>query len=352
MNEKRRSKIIVTACGGCATNIVDKALKYVNQDDGFAELEFHFFDTSRSNYNNIEQVGDFFQVQRKATSTLVGGSINGSGGDKTTHARDILLNVPDYLAQIKTTKKETGVYHLLVSSAGSGTGALSLIAIADELMAKDIPVICVLVGDNSSALRSRNTQTTLASLSAKAVARKKCLLVYYINNSYMGSGITANEALANERIRNGISILSAFLSGQNEAIDETDMEMFIDQSKFKTINIVPGIYTVSFHNKKDLNLKQGVPTIARTLTVEGVDVDFDMQVFDYKVGRIVEEAAIKSFGEMLPVHIVASNGILKGEIEKLTEINANASELQKNMVNYNIQGPEDVKVDDDLGIMF
>ena len=351
MNEKR-SKIVVTACGGCATNIVDKAIKFVSQEPGFAELEFHFFDTSRANYDNIEPVGDFFQVTRKASSAIVGGNINGSGGDKTTHARDIIMNVPDYLAKIKTTKKETGVYHLLVSSAGGGTGALSLIAIADELMAKDIPVICVLVGDNSSALRSRNTQTTLASLSAKAVARKKCLLVYYLNNSYMGAGITANENAVNDKILNGITVLSAFLSGQNEAIDETDMENFIDQSKFKTINIVPGIYTLSFHSKDDVDLGIGIPTIARTLTVEGTDVNFNLEVFDYKVGKIVKEEAIAKFGSMLPTHLVASNGVLKGEIEKLTEINAKASEIQKNMVNYNIQAPEDVKVDDDLGIMF
>lgn len=353
MNEKS-SKLIITACGGCATNIVDKVLRHLPTGDGFADIDFHFFDTSRANYDNIEKVGDFFQVQRKASSGLVGGDINGSGGDKTTHARDIILNVPDYLEKIKVSKKETGVYHVLISSAGGGTGSLSLIAIAEELMAKDIPVICILVGDNSSALRARNTQTTLATLSAKAVKQGKCLLTYYINNSTLDGNLTSNENKANERILNSMYILSAFLSGQNEAIDETDMANFIDQSKFKTIKIVPGIYTVTFHGGKTPIVlpDHALPTISRSLTAGNTEVDFNLEVFDHKIGKIVKEGALAKLASSLPIHMVASNGVLKGEIERLTEINDRASQAQRDMQNYQIAAPNDVNEDDDLGIMY
>lgn len=347
----KRNKIIVHLCGGCAANLCEKAIKELRfLGEGFAEFEFSFIDTSRNNYDSIEQVGPLFEIKRKATSLKT--EISGSGGDRAQNAYDAMLNIPDYLESLRITKRETGVYHLVVSSASGGSGSIISAFLVETLMQKNIPVIALMVGDSSDALKLRNTQSSLSTLSKKAVSMGKCLLTHYINNADMGSSLTGNEDKANAKIKSALTILALFLSGQNDDIDQADMNNFINQHDYKGLSIPAGIYTLSYHSgNTDITLPDyTVPSVARTLRVGNEDVNFNLDVLHHKVGRILSENAINIMDNNLPVHIVASNGLLKEEMKRLTEANEKSAQRQKDLVNCNLEAAKHAVYDDELGI--
>jgi len=51
------NRLIVLGIGGAGINASDKALKSLKDlGEGFADVEYHFMDTSRNNYDNIEPI--------------------------------------------------------------------------------------------------------------------------------------------------------------------------------------------------------------------------------------------------------------------------------------------------------
>nr|DAF08132.1 MAG TPA: FtsZ [Caudoviricetes sp.] len=354
-----KAKIIAHLLGGGGINIGYHVLKKTAMlGSGFAEWEFHCADTSRNNYDNVDGLGELYQIKRKTNDLKLG--VSGSGGDRRTLVQDIALNIPDYLESIGVKKKETGVYHLIVCSLSGGTGNNIGILLAEQLMKMDIPFIFMCVGDSSDDTKLRNTQSSLATLSAKAVQYKKCILVYYINNSKIKGATSLTEKVnkANESILSASVILSAFLSGENSEIDHTDMEFFISAHKLTAAEIPAGIYSVTFHtgaiSKDDQAIlpANAVATMARSLTAGNTPVEFDLRTRSHKVGYIVSEEAIERLSNQIPLHIISSNGALKAEVESLAEANAEALELQKSLSNYSIEAPKQAVVDDDLGMMF
>lgn len=350
----KRGKIVTHLLGGGGINIGYKVLKQVAElQDGFAEWEFHCADTSRNNYDNVDGVGDLFEIQRKTNDLKL--AVAGSGGDRRTLVNDIALNIPDYLAKHNIKQKETGVYHMIVCSLSGGTGNNIGILLADAFMARDIPFIFIAVGDSGDDTKLRNTQSSLATLSHKAVKANKCLLTYYINNAELKDNtLTGSVEKANSNIRSVASFLSLFLSGQNAEIDHTDMEYFLCPHKLTTVTIPAGVYTVTFHGAgEEIKLPEyAVPAVARTLTIGNTPVEFPLHTRNHKMGYIVNENAINKLGSHVPIHIISSNGVLKAEVEKLTEANEAALEIQKSLTNCNLAAPKHAIKDDDLDMLF
>lgn len=170
----------------------------------------------------------------------------------------------------------------------------------------------------------------------------------------MESTLTQNEIKANERIRNAVTILSLFLSGQNEDIDQADMNNLINQSDYKAITVPAGVYTLSFHSGNNaIELPSyAVPTVARSLRVGDEELDFNLKVLHHKPGRILAEEAIAIIKGKSPVHIVASNGLLKEEVRKLTEANKASAKKQADLKNCNLDSAEHSSYDEELGMDF
>lgn len=113
------NKLVIIACGGGATAMSYHALKGLRDlGDGFADVEYHFVDMSRNNYDKIEPIGDFYQVKRLATNDR--NELNGSGGDRYITAKEAVANAPAILDSIKLTKKETNVFVCVASTASGG----------------------------------------------------------------------------------------------------------------------------------------------------------------------------------------------------------------------------------------
>ena len=113
------NRLIIIACGGCATNVTDKALKGLKDlGEGFADVEYHFIDTSRNNYDNVEPIGSFYQVKRMVSNDK--NVINGSGGERALTAKESIANVPVFLDSIKLSQKQTNVFVCVTYSASGG----------------------------------------------------------------------------------------------------------------------------------------------------------------------------------------------------------------------------------------
>ena len=286
------NKLVVIGAGGGGTSVVGKAIKGLEgMGDGFSTIEYHFIDTSKNNYDMIDPIGDFYKVEKLASNDK--NVINGAGGDRFSSLKEAMANAPVFLDKIKLTKKETNTFVCVVFSASGGSGSNLAIAILDSLMDKNIPTFALVIGDSGDALKLRNTQAVLATLNKKATDKGKCLITYYVNNAEMDASQTKGESIANDRFKNVMGIMSLFLSGDNESLDSTDMANFINQQDYKGIKTPAGLYSLSVHTGNgEIKLPNYcIPTVARTLTAPGKDVEFGLTVLHHKIGTVVSENA-------------------------------------------------------------
>ena len=346
------NKLVVIGAGGGGTSVVGKAIKGLEgMGDGFSTIEYHFIDTSKNNYDMIDPIGDFYKVEKLASNDK--NVINGAGGDRFSSLKEAMANAPVFLDKIKLTKKETNTFVCVVFSASGCSGSNLAIAILDSLMDKNIPTFALVIGDSGDALKLRNTQAVLATLNKKATDKGKCLITYYVNNAEMDASQTKGESIANDRFKNVMGIMSLFLSGDNESLDSTDMANFINQQDYKGIKTPAGLYSLSVHTGNgEIKLPNYcIPTVARTLTAPGKDVEFGLNVLHHKIGTVVSENALALFGEKsFPLHIVASSGLLKEEISKLSELNNASAKLQDELKATMIEAPTHAAEDDETGM--
>lgn len=114
----QENKMICHFCGGAAISVSDKVFRPVSElGDGFANVEFHYVDTSTANISKIEPLGEFWQIE---TSLHGKEKITGSGGERQTHINDARVSINKYLDNGKWTKLVPTEYHIVVSSAGGG----------------------------------------------------------------------------------------------------------------------------------------------------------------------------------------------------------------------------------------
>ena len=222
-------------------------------------------------------------------------------------------------------------------------------------MEKNIPVFNLIIGDSGDALKLRNTQAVLATLSMKATNKNKCLISYYVNNAEMNKSQTQAEKLANDKFKNVMATMCLFLSGDNESLDSTDMSNFINQQDYKSIKMPAGLYSLTFHTGNDAIVlpEHCLPTVARTLTLAGKDVHFDLNVLHHKIGAVTSENAIAIFGEnSFPLHIVASSGLLKEEIAQLAKLNQASAQRQNDLKSTMIEAPVQSIQDEDTDMFF
>ena len=343
--------IIVHACGGTGINLSNAALHSVaDLGDGFANIEFNYLDTSRANIDKIQTRGNFWQVTKHQLTTA---EIQGGGGEKKTIFKDVLQFVPKYLDEKKIHKRVTGEYHIVAASASGASGSIISSALIQHLLAIDIPVVAIIVGDSSNALYTTNTLNTLATLNNMALKAKKPLSIIYANNYSFGGGASGNsgEKAVNDRIRNIVSALSLFLSGKNQELDQKDLEGFIDQSMYSTITVPPGLYGLSVFSKS-VNVPEGaVATLVRTLTTRESEATIGIPLLHHKVGYVTEDNALTVFGEQFPLHLVTYSNFFARESAALKEADEKFKEMQAAIQNHAVAGSSNATEDEDSGFI-
>ena len=112
------NKMICHFCGGAAISVSDKVFKPVSElGSGFADVEFHYIDTSRANIDKIQPLGEFWQVE---TALHGKEKITGSGGERTTHVKDAQTSINKYLDKGNWTAMKSNEYHVVVASGSGG----------------------------------------------------------------------------------------------------------------------------------------------------------------------------------------------------------------------------------------
>ena len=353
-----KNTLILHACGGCGINLADDVFnKVADLGSGYANVKFHYVDTSRANIDKIEPRGEFFQIRTKSNSLA---EIQGTGADRRRFINDIIPGVKEYLDVNKYLELKRDEFHLVAFSTSGGSGSSIGPLIVRDLITRDIPVIAVVVGDSSNGINCINTVRTIDTLDAIAKQNKKCLSVIYINNhatleSKKDNLATMNNAEkeVNTILTNVMSLASIFLSGENEALDNQDMANIVDQSKYTNLSIEPGLYGLVFYSKNIVtSVEKAIPTVARTLTLKGENFDTNLTLLHHKRGYVEDDNVVELVkAENFPIHMVSYANFLLEEKKKLREIEQNYNNIMESLKQAQKEDDTTYDVDSDSGLV-
>jgi len=346
-----KNRLKVTAAGGAAISIADKVIKNIALlGDGFIDIDIKYIDTSRADIDKIEHdPKDFWLVE---SEDFASAEIMGSGAERKTNVKPIMANTKKFLDENGFHKRVPTEYHLVVASASGGSGNIIQTMLVKHLLERDIPVIVLLIGDSSNALSAINTLNTIAGLNNVATKHNKPLSVMYVNNhDFSDDTKLSGVENANKAIFNTLSVLALFLSGDNESLDNQDMINIIDQSNYSTIQVEPGLYSLTTY-AGDVVLPQGViPTVARTLVIDGVSPDINLQLLHHKSGLVTSDNVKDIFKQQFPLHLVSSANFFTLEEVNLKTITDEYYSIMNNIKVNKITGTSESS-DDDSGLVF
>ena len=312
-----KNKVIIHACGGCGFRVTNKVLHMLSElGDGFADVEFKYVDTSLVNFNKITPKGDLFEI---TTKNFGKEKPTGSGGERSTHDKDTILSVKEYLDKNKYITPVNGVFHIVISSVSGGSGSLIANVLTSCLLERDIPTIVVGIGDRSSELYSKTTLRTLTSYDGVARNYNKALCMMYVNNSDVGNNSVESEKEIDTLLYKSLSAITLFLSGENESIDNQDMVMMLEQTKYKSVTVHPGLYALMVCSKEAKPVEGGYFTGARSLGGVNSVCDINQPLQHFKKGVITSEDALSLYDNALPLHLVSVGNFLDREVNELNK---------------------------------
>jgi len=349
----KQNTIKIIGCGGAGIMLTGSIGRMITDlGSGFAKIERRYVDTSESNIKLIEDADMANEFHHVRNSGHSGAVINGSGGERRTNAKEIINSVKEFLDKDGISEKVTGVYHVVVFSAAGGSGSVIGPMIIKNLLDRRIPVIAVMVGDSSNGLSAINTLDTIATLNNIATASDAALSIMYINNKNFNTGsVMQARKDADKAIFNSLSALALFLNGINTDLDSQDLLGIIDQTAYKRLNIKSGLYALSTFSKEVI-LPQGVtPTVGRTLTIEGVSADIDVNLLHHKTGSVIDENAASIYREQFPLHMVTAANFFVIEEQNLKTLTDEYEQIMDNIKVKEISGSTASQADDS-GLVF
>ena len=345
--------IKLIGCGGAGISVVAQVSDKLSAlGNGFSNIKVSYIDTSKNNIATIPSgESKFFKIETKSHAKEV---INGSGGERRTHAIDIMDGVKEYLDKERIKDNVTGEYYFVTFSASGGSGNVIGLFLVQSLLEMGIPVVAVMIGDSTNGLFAMNTLDTIATLHNVAIKKNKTISVMYVNNeAYISNGHSNAIKEANMSIFNSLSAMSLFLSGGNLDIDAQDMRNIIDQKNYTKLNIPAGLYAINAFSKEVVVPDGCKPTVARTLTTDTVSADINISGLQHhKIGKILDENAINIYGEHAPLHLVAYANFFTMETNRLKTYTDSMLTDMNNIEIDALSGTSNSEIDDDTGMIF
>jgi len=305
----RQTNIKLIGCGGGGIN----ASKYVservnNLGSGFSGIDVKYIDTSKSTTDNVFLIESIHRTEDE---------INGSGGLRATNAKSIVEGIKKFIDE-NNIRYKIGEYYFIMFTASSGSGSVAGPLLVKELMALNIPVVPIVIGDTSTALYAKNTLDTLATLNAIA---KTPLCISYVNNSVYGNNTKQAIEKANDELFNIMSGFAVFLSGKNKDIDAKDMENILNLNNYNPkLNIKKGLYGIDIFNKDLIMKDYYIPIVGRTLCDSECEIENNIKLLHNKVGVITNENAKNLYKNETPIHMVTYANIFANEKKVITKI--------------------------------
>jgi len=359
-----KNKINLYLCGGGAINMYNKELnKIEDYGDGFADIAPFYLDTSDSNM--LDKNNDAFFKFNKDDSA--NSQIDGSGGERSYNAKYILNGVDGFLNDFNIHKSDNSTFHIVAFTASGGSGAVIGPVLVKKLMELDLPVIVMMVGDSRSSIYTINTLNVIATLNNFALNANKLLNIIYRTNDIEVVAGDNVENVINIHMRNILTALAAFLSGEHVGIDNQDMVNMFTQTNYRTITVEPGLggidimtngYMLPTEHRligtrtiySDENNKDFIVSVEDVASENGIK-EVAPRVHHFKHAKITNENIVKLYNKNLPLHLYTYYGQFDKEEQDLKEMADTTYEVMESTVNKKISGSSRSTVTDD-GLVF
>ncbi len=337
-----KNTIFIHGCGCCGINQTVQATAILgNIGGGFSNIKNCYVDTTLKNIGHYpDEIGDnYFLIN---DSSFSGDVIDGSGGERKTNHKPISDSVLAYLDLKGFTKKDSTTFHVVMFSAGGGSGSVIGPLLAKALVKRGIPTVMVVTGDDTTGNLSMNTMSTLSSIQSISKAIAKPLAMHYVSNTD-NSAKTISEQI--ERTDAKISVfmagLSLFMSGENFSLDNNDLCTLLDFTSITSIALRTGAYNLNIYPVTVDNSEHDY-FIGRTLTNKDVSPDTGVDLLHWKFGTITNDNVLTVIGEKdLPLHLVLGSGEIVKEIDtlkkKVTALKKRVEEIK----------PDEIYIDED-----
>lgn len=300
------TKVVVYAAGGAAINMTKSLYRPQvddSQDEGFAQLQVVFLDTSKSNLPKVLDERDYYLIQGIGDA-----EIDGSGKVRNTNYAAVAMAIPDIQHRFPA-----GDLSVVVHSASGGSGSVAGPALCSELLNQGKSVIVIQVGSTTCEQEIRNTINTLLSYQGISTKRSKPVVSLYYENS-KETPMTENDA----QVRLAILLLAATWSGENHGLDSKDLENFLNYDRVsKYPSALTGLKIYTGGQQPVLSKGQAVSSVV-SLIREGEDADPGLIVGYHSFGTL-SQGASEAIKIETPIHLHTVQGSFSDVVVQLQE---------------------------------
>jgi hypothetical protein len=295
--EKRPvGKVRAYFCGGAAIDIGARHYLGASLSVGMGELHSSFIDTTRSNIAS-------FTIPTNSVY-VVPGAKEGSGKKRDENYEAVMAALENMV-----TAQPPLDFNIVVASGGGGSGNVIQHCLYNWLVANGHTAIMVFIACTDSEIAARNSMRSLQSLENEFADADADFRMIYVHNE---KGETF--AKADAAVIEAINCLLFIASNQNDGLDQSDLQYFINTSK--PLRSEPSFGIVKFRQDNDfgdIKYADAVLTIYATAEREPLKIDTGYDTF----GRypFPMEDGFKS------LHALISNNGLGEVFDRLAKVN-------------------------------
>ena len=319
--------IVVHACAGAGISIADKACEFIDKMEcvkGRADIIFNAIDTSEANFKDTKALQIAVNLHKINSVSLDNGILDGSGGVRAHAVDSIAKGTREYLDINKYATPRKGEIHFIIASASGGTGNMIATELLSNFVAKEIPAICVFIGDSSNAKYAENTRKTLLTVNNISQKSERATTIRYLINDYTKFK-NVQQAIAHNNSE--IIILLDFLSifnGDVKDLDFQDLTNLINP-KVKDFSIPKGVYSLisKVGASSPENLANNLLPIVNRTIVQNFEEYAPLSIMHSKIGTIENEELkdnVQATYEDANLTLTLTAGGLQEEIDRLLNI--------------------------------
>ena len=329
MTSLNRTTLNLYCAGGSAINLGRSFNQYRGQsNDGYADINTYFIDTSRSNMDP--------DVPEAATFLFDG--VDGKGGSgkvRNANYPEIAERSPEILHKFKPS-----AVNVVLHSASGGSGSAIGPVLVSEMLARGEMVIVLMVGSTSSKKEIENTVNTFKSYESISAKRGAPVVAYYRENS---TDMSRGEV--DKQIQLALVLLATLFSGQNRELDMADLRNFINYQK--VTSYAPHLVCLDFFSKEiKLEAGENLLTVA-SLTNQSAPTELSIPT-EYQAVGFLPETMKDAIKLDLPVHACVLSGHFNTAMKRLENKLKVYSDLRTTVVEKSIVSASDSSTPDGL----
>lgn len=310
--EKVKGRISIYAAGGAGTNIATRFEKYRGKSQaGMAIVDPVYIDTSKSNMLSADIAADaVYHFQ----------GLDGAGQVRREHA----VVVKERAKEILHTYKP-GNLALVMHSASGGSGSVIGPILTQELLARDVPVVVVMVGDASTRLYAENTLNTIKSYEAIAKAANSPIVIAYLQNTQ-----DTPRAAVDAEIETVVVGLAALFSRENTELDTRDLYNWLRFDKVTTFKqpMLAGLHIVK---NGESHAHVGNVISVATLAKAGADATLPFMPEVRFLGLFPVDMP-ENIAKESPVHYITGDRVIHEAVANVQKVLTHLGEEQQSRV--------------------